>query len=155
MLRAAPLTRSKNQTLIQEVFMNRQMEEALNQIATQQAETAKIMAKLTKKLSRSAMGGFRPGYDDMRDAFNQVIDRIKKGSHEPINGTSIEQQIRDSVRLNRAWVEEADQTLTDFHWSVDEDRIRDAWLTVLQTYPTLIASEKKDASKFLDKKVKW
>lgn len=92
-------------------------------------------------------------FDDMRVAYNRIIDSI-------ISGTATEGSIRDdlhtSVRINNVFLGVARtclkrNRLSDF----GETTISEAWRKIFTSYQSMKVKDQKKLAKHLDKKVRW
>lgn len=127
------------------------LQQALTLVANQKNETEEVVRQLRSKLSTQDAARFRTGHIDMVGIFNGIIDGIKTGNA----GSASDTEIRNGVRLNRAWIEEANNTLSASFPALDESAVSAAWIKIRQAAQTLSENQKKQIFKSLDKNARW
>lgn len=132
------------------------LQNALDVIATQKNETESAICQIREELDPATAGRFASGYDAMTEAFNQTIESIIIGDAPTISAARTE--IRNSVKLNRVWLEAIKQTNEKFSAkfaSVNESAVAEAWKTIVQASQTLDKTHKKKLSQHLEKYARW
>ena len=89
----------------------------------------------------------------MSEIFNRAIQAVKDNDLAAIS-TALN-DVGSSVRLNRVWIENLNGDSSDKFPALDENKVSDAWKTILQASQTLDDKHKKKLSKFLRKKAIW
>src|ERR1035437_1126927 len=127
------------------------LQTALDVVVAQKNETEQAVRKVRKALDASEAPRFITGYLDMTDEFNKAVEIVKTGDKTP----SSQPAIRDSVRLNRVWIENIMRTFPGKFDPIDEILVDYAWTAIFTASQTLDKKGKKNLSKYLEKNAKW
>jgi hypothetical protein len=92
-------------------------------------------------------------FDDMRVAYNNVLDSIRNGS---ATENTVRSSARTSVTINNSLIDSARKCLVrNSIMDFTEASIADAWMKIFTSFQGMNENDKKKLSKHLDKKVRW